>query len=237
MEQFTEKTVVYASFFERVPAGFEISPDSSPAWEPLRQLVPLLHRLPDNSGGRLNVLPEVCIRGDGPLSVADDVEIWPGVTLVRPVWIGRNSKLLPGAFVRSSWIGEGCVVGHCVEVARSILMGQVAIPHQSIILDSILGFNVNVAGGARFANLPLSFFKGETKGQGIRIRLPSGDKLDTGLTKLGAILGDDVVTPVNLTVNPGTLVGRRAIIYPRNGVSLDGVWAQEAKIKPKQILK
>ena len=211
-----------SDLFEEPPDVFGLSADVPP-WE-------ILGRLSDVLGASAATPARkwpsgLHVRGLGPVWIDPTSEIWPGSAILAPTYIGPGVRLLPGAFVRQSWIGPRSLVGHAVEVARSVLIADCAIPHQSIVLDSALGRGVNVAGGARFANLPLAWVGGRAFGRSINVVNPSsGHRIDTGLPKLGFLCGDGVLMPFALATNPGTVVGRGCVIRPRDGIALGGTW-------------
>lgn len=210
--------IAYQSFFEQIPDGFRIDREHSAPWELLLQREEVLLSLHDCA----QPLTYVHVYGEGPLEVAADARIFPGATLERPVRIGAGSTVMPGALVRRSWVGANCIIGHCVEVARSVLLDRTAVPHQSVILDSIIGSGANISGGARTANVTLIALRDRCE-QEVLLKFRSA-KVPTGLMKLGLVAGDGVITPAGLNTHPGTLVGKQIVIYPRDGQALRGVW-------------
>ena len=116
-----------------------------------------------------------------------------------PCVIGENCVVRHGAYIRPySIIGDGCVIGHSSEVKSSILLNGAKIPHFNYVGDSILGLECNLGAGVICANFRLD---------GGVIDLKWGDqKIPTGRTKFGAIVGDRVVIGCNSVLNPGTLL-------------------------------
>lgn len=164
-----------------------------------------------------------------PLTIGDGTTIGDGVTLVYsaekriligrhcviesgsyiegPALIGDGVQIRHGAYVRGDVVtGRDCLIGHATEIKNSILLDHSKAPHFAYVGDSILGNRVNLGAGTRCSNLRV--FPGT-----ICVRHPDG-VIDTGLRKLGAVLGDDVETGCNTVLNPGTLVGRGTAIYP-----------------------
>jgi NDP-sugar pyrophosphorylase family protein len=128
-------------------------------------------------------------------------------TLIGPAWIGANTDIRPGAFIRGNVItGEGCVLGNASEFKNCLLLDKVQAPHFNYVGDSILGNGVHLGAGVICSNLRLD--QGE-----VVLRLPDG-AVATGLRKFGAVLGDKAEIGCNSVLNPGTLLGPRSLIAP-----------------------
>jgi NDP-sugar pyrophosphorylase family protein len=133
--------------------------------------------------------------------------ILPGTVLIGPVFIGPNSHVGPGAYLRGNVIvGARCRVGHGAEVKNSLLLDEVEAPHRPYIGDSVIGNRGHLAAGVVCSNLRLDR-------QAVCIRSPGGE-IDTGLRKLGTLLGDEAEVGCNAVLNPGTLLGRRSLVMP-----------------------
>ncbi len=130
-----------------------------------------------------------------------------GAFISGPVILGDFSEVRQGAYLRGNCLtGRGCVIGHVTEVKNTIFLDEAKAGHFAYLGDSILGNNVNLGAGTKMANL--RFVNGN-----VSIRTPDGT-VDTGLRKLGAILGDQVQTGCNSVTNPGTIIGRRSFLLP-----------------------
>ena len=128
-------------------------------------------------------------------------------TIIGPVYIGANTQIRPGAFIRGHVItGEGCVLGNSSEFKNCLLLDGVQAPHFNYVGDSILGNGAHLGAGAICSNLRLD--QGE-----ITVRLPAGSA-KTGLKKFGAVLGDQAEVGCNAVLNPGSLLGPRALVMP-----------------------
>jgi NDP-sugar pyrophosphorylase family protein len=128
-------------------------------------------------------------------------------TLIGPLWIGANTEIRPGAYLRGNVIvGERCVLGNSCEFKNCLLMDRVQVPHFSYVGDSILGNEAHLGAGAICSNLRLDQ-------QPVVIRTGEAT-YETGLRKFGAILGDGAEVGCNAVLQPGTLLGRRALIMP-----------------------
>lgn len=146
--------------------------------------------------------------------VGEGAAIQEGAKILGPAIIGKNCIIAHSAFIRENCIiGDNVYIGHCVEIKSSIILNNTRIPHLSYVGDSIMGNNVNLGGGAKTANFRLD--KKE-------VFVKMGDqKIETGLKKLGAIIGDNVSIGLNVVLNPGTILGKESIVYPL--VSVTGV--------------
>lgn len=123
--------------------------------------------------------------------------------------IGPNTEIRDGALLRKGVIiGENCKIGHATEVKHSILLNHVSAGHFNYIGDSIVGNNVNFGAGSILANL-----KSGARIAEIKIEF-QGKKIDTKLSKLGSMIGDNVKIGSNSVLNPGTIVGKNSVIYP-----------------------
>ncbi|MEW6219985.1 MAG: hypothetical protein AB1634_10675 [Thermodesulfobacteriota bacterium] len=134
-----------------------------------------------------------------------------GAFLRGPVLLGDHTEVRQGAYVRGYCLtGARCVVGHVTEMKKVIMLDDAKAGHFAYLGDSILGNRVNLGAGTKLANL--RFVKGN-----VTVRTPNGP-VDTGLRKLGAILGDDVMTGCNTVTNPGALMGRGGVAFPNTTV-------------------
>jgi NDP-sugar pyrophosphorylase family protein len=174
------------------------------AWEALKkieaylaaQLRPGLH---NRCEGRAFIGEQVFI-GEG--TVVED-----GVMIKGPAIIGRNCQIRHNAYIRENVIlGDGCVVGNSSELKNSLLFNGTQVPHFNYIGDSILGYKAHLGAGVKISNVKL--MPGN-----VTVEL-DGVPFDTGLRKFGALLGDGAEAGCNAVLNPGTILGRGAIVYP-----------------------
>ncbi|MGE5653395.1 MAG: hypothetical protein ACM3ZQ_03875 [Bacillota bacterium] len=155
-------------------------------------------------GNQAQVHPSAVI--EGPVMIGEGTIIEPGVMIKGPVIIGKHCQIRQGAYIRENClIGDNCVVGHTSELKGTIMLDHSQAPHFAYVGDSILGNKVNLGAGSKLSNLKITHD---------RVRLIiDGVAYDTGLRKLGAILGDNVQLGCNCVTAPGTLVGRDTLIY------------------------
>lgn len=150
------------------------------------------------------------------------VIIDPYVHIIGPAFIGKNTTLKSGAYIRENVIiGEECIIGHASEIKNSIILSNSVAAHFNYVGDSIIGRNVNIAGGASFANLRLDRQKVTVKYQ--------NEKIPTNLEKFGAVIGDNTQIGMHAVLNPGTIIGKNCIIYPQS--SVNGFYKEGSKIK------
>jgi NDP-sugar pyrophosphorylase family protein len=214
--------------FAQLPDAFAGRFDPAAPWELLGEpLDEVLAGLPSSEiHGQLS--PDVHLVGDR-IVICPGARIHPTAVIEGPIYIGRDVEIRPGAYLRGGiWIGDRCIVGANTEIKRAILLPHAKAPHLNYVGDSILGADVNLGAGTILSNF---------RHDGGRIRIPSkGDRLDTGRRKLGAILGDGVLTGCNSVLHPGVVVGRGTQIYP--GVQLrPGIYPERSIVKLKQELE
>ncbi len=157
--------------------------------------------------------------------VGENVKIYPTATVEGPAVIGRDCEIRPGAFIRGSVIvGSGCVIGNSSELKNCILLDKVQIPHYNYVGDSILGYKAHTGAGTICSNL-------KTDGRPVVVH---GDvDYETGLRKLGAILGDNADIGCNSVLNPGTVIGRGTAVYPMT--RLRGVYPENSIVKSENF--
>jgi len=165
----------------------------------------------------------------GAVMVGRNIDIGKGVliesgTLIKaPAIIGDYSEIRQGAYLRGNClIGKRCVVGHTTELKHSIFLNDAKAGHFAYLGDSILGNNVNLGAGTKCANL--RFLPGN-----VLVKTPAGT-VDTGLRKLGAILGDNAQTGCNAVTSPGTLMAPDCILMP-NTTAASGLHLQKTVIR------
>lgn len=182
--------------------------DAAP-WEWLKQIAAALASI-KTPPPPVDVPPGVNV--EGRVWIHPTVRLPAHATLIGPSWIGAKTEVRPGAFVRGNVIvGEGCVIGNSCEFKNCLLLDGVQVPHFSYVGDSILGNRAHLGAGVICSNLRLDQ-------KPVVIRAENAT-YETGLRKLGAILGDAAEVGCNSVLNPGTLLGRRALISPLTSFS------------------
>ena len=142
--------------------------------------------------------------------VHNTAKIYDSAYIEGPCIIGANTEVRHCAFIRGkALIGENCVVGNSCELKNVILFDNVQTPHYNYVGDSILGYKAHMGAGSITSN-----FRAD-KGQ---IKIHAEEDIETGLRKMGAILGDGAEIGCNAVLNPGTIIGRNCIVYPTSCV-------------------
>lgn len=207
-------------------------------WQALPRIKHHVARL--TAGGRRvdgTVMPGAWL-SEAAIVVEAGAVIEPGAYVIGPAYIGAGAVVRHGAYVRENVILlEGSVLGHASEAKNSLLLPGALAPHFAYVGDSILGRRVNLGAGTKLSNLTMLSAKDEVTGKRPTIHLQIGERdYDTGLSKFGAILGDDVQTGCNAVLNPGCIVGPRTLIYAN--VSLrKGYHPADTIIKLRQNLR
>jgi UDP-N-acetylglucosamine diphosphorylase / glucose-1-phosphate thymidylyltransferase / UDP-N-acetylgalactosamine diphosphorylase / glucosamine-1-phosphate N-acetyltransferase / galactosamine-1-phosphate N-acetyltransferase len=184
-------------------------------WQVLDRLEEHIGRL---TAGKQTILGEVmpgAYLGDRPLYIGEGARIEPGAYVHGPAYIAAGAVVRHGAFVRENVIMlSGSILGHASEAKNSLFLRGAHAPHFAYVGDSVLGQRVNLGAGTKLSNMPMNSEKDPVTGKRPTIKINiDGRDYDTGLTKLGAIIGDDSQTGCNSVLNPGCLIGRRCLIY------------------------
>lgn len=159
--------------------------------------------------------------------IAKDAKIFPSAYIGGPCIIDHGAELRHCAFIRgSAIIGKNAVVGNSVEIKNSVLFDFVQTPHYNYVGDSILGYKAHMGAGSITSNV---------KSDKTLVVIKNGEeRIETGRKKVGAILGDMVEIGCNSVLNPGTVLGRRASVYPtscvRGVIPEDGIYKDKDNI-------
>lgn len=139
--------------------------------------------------------------------VHNTATVAPTAHLGAPCIIGANTEVRHCAFIRgAALVGEDCVIGNSVELKNVILFDRVQTPHYNYVGDSILGYKSHMGAGSITSNV---------KSDKSLVTVNTDDKkIETGLKKFGAMLGDNVEIGCNSVLNPGTIIGKNTNIYP-----------------------
>lgn len=157
---------------------------------------------------------------DGVL-VGKNVKIYPSATIEAPAVIGSECEIRPGAFIRGNVItGRACVIGNSSELKNCILLDEVQVPHYNYVGDSILGNKAHTGAGTICSNL---------KSDGKPVVIHGDIDYETGLRKIGGILGDGADVGCGSVINPGTVIGKNTSVYPLT--SLRGVYPADSIVK------
>ena len=158
-------------------------------------------------------------------------QIAPTAYLGAPCIIGAGTEVRHCAFIRgSALVGKDCVVGNSTELKNVILFDNVQVPHYNYVGDSILGYKAHMGAGSITSNI---------KSDRTLVVVKNGDeKMETGLKKFGAILGDRVEVGCNSVLNPGAVIGKNSNIYPlssiRGVVPANSIWKTDGTVVEKK---
>ena len=153
--------------------------------------------------------------------VGENVKIYETATIEGPTIIGSGTEIRPGAFIRGAVItGENCVIGNSTEIKNSVLLNNVQVPHYNYVGDSVLGNHSHMGAGAVCSNL---------KADGKPVVIHGDINMETGLRKIGGILGDGADVGCGCVLNPGTIIGKNTSVYPLTAVR--GVMPQDCIVK------
>ena len=160
----------------------------------------------------IGMLPKEEYREAAPqVWVHSTVTVAPTASLTGPAIIGPNTEIRPGAFIRgSALVGADCVVGNSVELKNVIIFDHVQVPHYNYVGDSILGYGAHMGAGAVTSNIKSD--------RTLVVVRNGGERFETGLRKMGAVLGDHVEVGCNSVLNPGTVIGPDSRVYPLSSV-------------------
>lgn len=154
--------------------------------------------------------------------IAKSATVAPTAYINGPTIIGKDAEIRHCAFIRGNAIvGEGCVVGNSTELKNVILFNKVQVPHYNYVGDSILGYRSHMGAGSITSNV-----KSDKK---LVVVKDGTEKIETGLKKFGAMLGDNVEVGCGSVLNPGTVIGKNSNIYPLSSVR--GVVAENSIYK------
>lgn len=143
--------------------------------------------------------------------IAKSAKVFASAYINGPAIIGKNAEVRHCAFIRrNAIVGEGAVVGNSTELKNVILFNKVQVPHYNYVGDSVLGYKSHMGAGSITSNV-----KSDKKL--VVIKTPEG-KIETGLKKFGAMLGDEVEVGCGTVLNPGSVVGSHTNIYPLSSV-------------------
>ncbi len=173
------------------------------------ELLPLIGDFIKELGAKLD--PEVYEKRGEDIWVAKSAKVFDSAYLSGPLIIDENAEIRHCAFIRGKAIvGKNCVVGNSTELKNVILFDNVQVPHYNYVGDSILGFKSHMGAGSITSNV---------KSDKTLVIVKDGEeKIETGLKKFGAMLGDHVEVGCNSVLNPGTVIGRESSVYPTSCV-------------------
>ena len=162
--------------------------------------------------------------------IAKSATVFPTAYINGPCIIDEEAEVRHCAFIRGNAIvGKGAVVGNSTELKNVILFNKVQVPHYNYVGDSILGYKSHMGAGSITSNV-------KSDKTLVVVKSPYGN-IETGLKKMGAMLGDNVEVGCNSVLNPGTVIGRHSNIYPvsrvRGYVPAESIFKDKDNVVPK----
>ena len=164
--------------------------------------------------------------------IAKDATVFDSAYIGSPLIIDHGAEVRQCAFLRCpAIVGKGAVVGNSSELKNVILFDKVQVPHFNYVGDSILGYCSHTGAGAITSNL-----KSDKTLVTIHDRA-TGEAIETGIKKFGAMLGDHVEVGCNSVLNPGTVIGPNSNVYPlslvRGFVPANSIYKDDENIVEK----
>lgn len=193
-----------------------------PVWTALPQIGPYLReKLVPRILGQIS--PAAFVGSD--VFIDEGTVVEPHAVIKGPAWIGKNCQIRAGCYIRENVIvGDGAVLGNSCEFKNCVLFDGCEVPHFNYVGDSILGHRAHLGAGVILSNVRLD--RGE-----VIVRSGTSDT-STGLRKFGAVIGDLAEVGCNSVVNPGSLIGRKSILYPLTNFA--GVLGEGVILKTRQ---
>lgn len=177
-------------------------------WEALKGIAEFIRTL----GPTLD--PERFEKRGEDIWVAKSAKVAPTACLNGPLIIDEDAEIRHCAFIRgSAIIGKGSVVGNSTEIKNDIIFNSVQVPHYNYVGDSILGYKSHMGAGSITSNV-----KSDKTLVVVKDKHESGEEIETGLKKFGAMLGDHVEVGCNSVLNPGTVICPNCNVYPLSSV-------------------
>lgn len=195
-------------------------------WEVLPEIGGFIKEL----GKTLSAEEYDCV--DENVWIAKSAKVSPTACVNGPCIIGKDAEVRHCAFIRGNAIvGEGAVVGNSTELKNVVLFNKVQVPHYNYVGDSVLGYKAHMGAGSICSNV-----KSDKK----LVVVKDGDeRIETGIKKFGAMVGDNVEVGCGSVLNPGTVVGRNSNIYPlspvRGCVPADSIFKRPGEVVKKTV--
>ncbi len=183
------------------------SPQSKP-WQWVTQIRVALDHFFTSHSPNLSTDVSRGIHVSGPVWADPSVIIGPNTTIEGPVWLGAGVELRPGSYLRGNVIADkGALLGHSSEFKNALLLEGCQVPHFNYVGDSVVGAHAHLGAGVICSNLRFDQ-------KSVAVRNFEGQKTDTGMRKLGALVGDHAEVGCQTVLQPGAILGRKALVFP-----------------------
>ena len=175
--------------------------------------------------------PEIYEQRGENIWIAKSAVVADSASITGPCIIGERTQVRHCAFIRgNALVGNDCVVGNSTELKNVVLIGSVQVPHYNYVGDSVLGYRSHMGAGSITSNVKSDKTPVVIKN--------GGETLETGLKKMGAVLGDFVEVGCGTVLNPGTVVGKNTNIYPlsmvRGVIPPNSIYKKSGEIAEKR---
>ncbi len=196
------------------------------AWAILDDLEPFITLLCNS------LPPEEFEQREAGVFVARDAMVSENAVLCAPSIVDHEAELRTGAYLRGGvLVGKNAVIGNSCEIKNALLFDGVQVPHFNYVGDSVLGYYAHLGAGAVTSNF---------KSDGSCVTIHVGDIcFDTGRKKVGSFIGDKAEIGCGAVLCPGTVIGRRATVYPqsmvRGYVPPDHIFKDANRVIRKQL--
>ena len=194
-------------------------------WEALPKIGEFILSLGATLSGEEYLHPE------NDIWIAKSAKVFPTAVILGPAIIGPKTEVRPSAFIRgNALVGKNCVIGNSSELKNVIIFDDVQVPHYNYVGDSILGHFAHMGAGSILSNI-----KQDRRNVVLHVE---GEAIETGLRKIGAMIGDRVEIGCNSVLNPGCIIGRKSNIYPlsmvRGYVPENSIYKKQGEIAEKE---
>lgn len=194
-------------------------------WEVLPKIEPFLRERLD-PGVEGDLIGSVHI--EGPVCIEEGVRVMHGAVLIGPLFIGAGTFIGPGCYLRpNTIIGRNAIIGNSCELKNCVVGDRVEAPHWNYIGDSVVGHRAHLGAGVVLSN-----WRHDHGGISVLDERAPGGRIDTGLPKFGAVVGDHVDIGCHAVLNPGSLIGPRSVLY--GGTVWRGVLPADRVVKLRQ---
>lgn len=199
--------------------------DRTYPWE----VLPFIHDFICQLGPTLD--PDVFEQRGEDIWIAKSAKVSPTACLNGPLIVDEEAEIRHCAFIRgNAVVGKGAVVGNSTELKNVILFNKVQVPHYNYVGDSVLGYKSHMGAGSITSNVKSD--------KTLVVVKSEKSHIETGLKKMGAMLGDHVEVGCNSVLNPGTVIGRNSNVYPtscvRGCIPANHIFKSEKMIIPKR---
>jgi len=203
-----ESQVTPDAFFDLVHTKHAgLFAEGEPVWTALSRIIPYLERYVEGwdvaSTARVSPRAEI----GHFVRIGEGTVVEPFATIKGPAWIGDQCTIRSGAYLREGVIaGDGVMFGNSCEFKNCLLFDHAEVPHFNYVGDSILGYRAHLGAGVILSNVRLDR-------DTITVEI-AGERVSSELRKFGAIIGDYTEVGCNSVISPGSLIGRKCVLYP-----------------------